>query len=295
MKLTDILAQAKGPLISCEFFPPKTDKGEANLWQCIQELTVINPAYVSVTYGAGGSTQDRTKRIVTRIRHETALTPVAHLTCVGSTREDLAKLLDEYRQADIHNILALRGDPPEGMGHFEMVKGGFAYASDLVRFIREQQDGFAIAVATYPEGHPESQGGVEDDIRYLKIKQDNGACAAVTQYFFDNEAFYRFRDRATAAGISIPIIPGIMPVTNYTQIVRFSAMCGAIIPDWLHKRMQPLVDDAEATKQAGIAVASEQCTDLLARGAPGLHFYTLNKSEATIAICRRLGTQQGTA
>jgi len=295
MKLTDILAQAKGPLISCEFFPPKTDKGEANLWQCIQELAVINPAYVSVTYGAGGSTQDRTKRIVTRIRHETALTPVAHLTCVGSTREDLAKLLDEYRQADIHNILALRGDPPEGMGHFEMVKGGFAYASDLVRFIREQQEGFSIAVATYPEGHPESAGGVEDDIRYLKLKQDNGACAAITQYFFDNEAFYRFRDRATAAGISIPIIPGIMPVTNYTQIVRFSAMCGAIIPDWLHKRMQPLVDDAEATKQAGIAVASEQCTDLLARGAPGLHFYTLNKSEATIAICRLLGTQQGTA
>jgi methylenetetrahydrofolate reductase (NADPH) len=292
-KMTEILAQAQGPLISCEFFPPKTDKGEANLWQCIQELAVIRPAYVSVTYGAGGSTQDRTRRIVTRIRQETELSPVAHLTCVGATREDLSALLEQYRQADITNILALRGDPPEGMGHFEMVKGGFAYASDLVRFIGEQPGGFSIAVATYPEGHPESQGGVEDDIRFLKVKQDNGACAAITQYFFDNEAFYRFRDRAVAAGVSIPIIPGIMPVTNYTQIVRFSAMCGAIIPDWLHTRMQPIVDDAEATKQAGIDIAAEQCADLLAHGAPGLHFYTLNKSEATIAVCRRLGIPKG--
>jgi methylenetetrahydrofolate reductase (NADPH) len=290
VQLTEILAKAQGPLISCEFFPPKTDKGEANLWQCLQELAAIHPAYVSVTYGAGGTTQDRTRRIVTRIRQETALTPVAHLTCVGSTREDLAALLDEYRQADITNILALRGDAPEGVARFEVVKGGFAYASDLVHFIREQQGQFSIAVATYPEGHPESQGGVEDDIRYLKLKQDNGACAAITQYFFDNEAFYRFRDRAVAAGISIPIIPGIMPVTNYTQIVRFSAMCGAIIPDWLHTRMQPLVDDAEATRQAGIAIAAEQCADLLAHDAPGMHFYTLNKSAATIAICRQLGT-----
>lgn len=294
MQLTEILAKAQGPLISCEFFPPKTDKGEANLWQCLQELAAIDPAYVSVTYGAGGTTQDRTRRIVTRIRQETALTPVAHLTCVGATREDLAALLDEYRQADITNILALRGDAPEGVARFEVVKGGFAYASDLVHFIREQQGQFSIAVATYPEGHPESQGGVEDDIRYLKLKQDNGACAAITQYFFDNEAFYRFRDRAAAAGVSIPIVPGIMPVTNYTQIVRFSAMCGAIIPDWLHTRMQPLVDDAEATKAAGIDIAAEQCADLLAHDAPGIHFYTLNKSEATIAICRQLGLQPGT-
>ncbi|HXH64252.1 MAG TPA: methylenetetrahydrofolate reductase [NAD(P)H] [Mariprofundaceae bacterium] len=289
MKLTEILADAAGPLISCEFFPPKTDKGEANLWQCLQELATIRPDYVSVTYGAGGSSQDRTKRIVIRIRHETELTPVAHLTCVGATREDLAALLEEYREAGIANILALRGDPPEGTDRFKMVKGGFAYASDLVRFIREQHGNFSIAVATYPEGHPESPGGVEDDIRFLKLKQDNGACVAITQYFFDNEAFYRFRDRAVAAGVNIPIVPGIVPITNYTQIVSFSAKCGAIIPDWLHTRMQPLVDDAEATKQAGIDIAAEQCADLLAHGAPGLHFITLNKSEATIAVCRRLG------
>ena len=290
MALTDILATARGPLISCEFFPPKTDQGEANLWQCIQELAAIHPAYVSVTYGAGGSTQDRTRRIVTRIRQETDLNPVAHLTCVGATREDLSTLLADYRQAGITDILALRGDAPEGGGHFEVVKGGFAYASDLVRFIREQQQDFSIAVATYPEGHPESAGGIEDDIRFLKLKQDNGACVAITQYFFDNEAFYRFRDRATANGVTIPIVPGIMPVTNYTQIVRFSAMCGAIIPNWLHTRMQPLVDDAEATKAAGIDIAAGQCTELLAHGAPGLHFYTLNKSAATIAICGKLGT-----
>jgi len=290
MALTDILANAKGPLISCEFFPPKTDKGEENLWRCLQELSAIRPDYVSVTYGAGGTTQDRTRRIVTRIRQETELTPVAHLTCVGATREDLAALLEEYREADITSILALRGDAPEGVSRFEAVKGGFAYASDLVHFIREQQSDFSIAVATYPEGHPESAGGVEDDIRFLKLKQDHGACAAITQYFFDNEAFYRFRDRAVASGVTIPIIPGIMPVTNYTQIVRFSAMCGAIIPDWLHARMQPLVDDTEGTKAAGIDIAVDQCTDLLTHGAPGLHFYTLNKSEATIAVCGRLGT-----
>jgi methylenetetrahydrofolate reductase (NADPH) len=290
MALREILANAGGPLISCEFFPPKTDKGEANLWACLQELAAIHPAYVSVTYGAGGTTQDRTRRIVTRIRQETALNPVAHLTCVGATREDLAALLNDYRQAGITDILALRGDAPEGVGRFEVVKDGFAYASDLVRFIREQQGEFSIAVATYPEGHPESAGGVEDDIRYLKLKQDNGACAAITQYFFDNAAFFRFRDRAVANGITIPIVPGIMPVTNYTQIVRFSAMCGAIIPDWMHTRLQPLVDDAEATQQAGIDIAAEQCAELLAHGAPGLHFYTLNKSAATIAICGKLGT-----
>jgi len=288
MKLSDILAHASEPLFSCEFFPPKTDKGEENLWNCIQELAVISPAYVSVTYGAGGSTQDRTRRIVERIRHETALTPVAHLTCVGSTREQLGDLLNSYQQAGIENILALRGDPPEGMDRFEAVAGGFAYASDLVAFIRDR-NGFSIGVATYPEGHPESEGGVADDIRYLKLKQDNGADCAITQYFFDNVAFFRFRDAAIAAGVTIPIIPGIMPITNYDQIVRFSAMCGASIPAWLRKQMTPIKEDLDAVRQLGIDIATRQCRELLDAGVPGLHFYTLNKSAATIAICRRLG------
>jgi len=287
LKLSDILANASNPLISCEFFPPKTDKGEANLWRCLHELEAIHPAYISVTYGAGGSTRDRTKRIVCHIKEETGLSPVAHLTCVGANRDELADLLAEYKQAGIENILALRGDPPEGMDHFEATSGGFEHATDLISFIR-QQNGFSIGCATYPEGHPESKGGVADDIRYLKLKQDNGADVAVTQYFFDNDAFFKFRDAASRAGVTIPIIPGIMPITNFEQIVRFSAMCGANIPAWLHEKMEPVQDDLDAVKSLGIELATKQCRELLDAGAPGLHFYTLNKSEATIAISRNL-------
>ncbi len=286
MKLSDILARP-GPHISCEFFPPKTDKGEENLWNCLQELKAIDPAYVSVTYGAGGSTQERTKRIVERIKKETGLEPVAHLTCVGSTKQELGALLDEYHAAGIENILALRGDAPEGMDKFEAVAGGFSYATDLTAFVHGRNN-FSIAVASYPEGHPESPNGVVDDIRYLKIKQDNGADAVVTQYFFDNEHFYRFRDMAHKAGVTIPLIPGIMPIGNFDQIKRFSGMCGASIPVSVEAVMAPLRDDLDAMKQAGIDLASEQCRDLLANGAAGLHFYTLNKSEATIAIHNNL-------
>jgi len=287
MKLSDILEQAEGPLFSCEFFPPKTDKGEENLWACLEELKVINPAYISVTYGAGGTTQDRTRRIVTHIKEQTGLSPVAHLTCVGSTAEDIAALLAEYRAAGIENILALRGDPPEGMQHFETTAGGFSHATDLISFIHGQKD-FSIACATYPEGHPESKGGMMDDVRYLKMKQDLGAVCAVTQYFFDNEAYFRFQEAADAAGITIPIIPGIMPITNYDQIVRFSAMCGAGIPDRIHEKMSPIREDLDAVKKMGVELALEQCAGLLDSGVSGLHFYTLNKSEATIAIVQSL-------
>jgi len=287
MNLSDILSRATGPLFSCEFFPPKTDKGEENLWTCLDELRAINPAYISVTYGAGGTTQERTKGIVTRIQTETGLSPVAHLTCVGSTADDIASLLDEYRAAGIHNILALRGDPPEGADRFEATVGGFAYATDLISFIHARGD-FSIACATYPEGHPESAGGMADDIRYLKMKQDMGAICAVTQYFFDNEIFFRFRDAASKAGVNIPIIPGIMPITNYDQIVRFSGMCGATIPDRIHEQMKPIRGNLDAVKSLGIELATRQCRELLATDAPGLHFYTLNKSEATIAIVQGL-------
>ncbi|MDQ6970144.1 MAG: methylenetetrahydrofolate reductase [NAD(P)H] [Mariprofundus sp.] len=287
MKLSDILADAKKPLISCEFFPPKTDKGETNLWNCLDELRSIDPAYISVTYGAGGTTQGRTKGIVTRIKEETGLSPVAHLTCVGASKSELAELLAEYRAAGIENILALRGDAPAGMDCFEATEGGFSYATDLIAFLRTQGD-FSIACATYPEGHPESKGGVADDIRYLKMKQDNGADCAVTQYFFDNETFFRFRDATEKAGITIPVIPGIMPVGNFDQIVRFSAMCGASIPDWMKQQMQPIKDDLQAVQALGIELAAKQCRELLQAGAPGLHFYTLNKSAATIAIRNQL-------
>jgi len=287
MRLSNILSNAENPLISCEFFPPKTDKGEENLWKCLQELQSINPAYVSVTYGAGGTTQERTKRIVLGIKEKTGLSSVAHLTCVGSTAEQLADLLDEYAQAGIENILALRGDAPEGRAAFEAVSGGFSYATDLIDFVHGRGD-FSIACATYPEGHPESKGGVEDDIRYLKMKQDNGATCAVTQYFFDNEVFFRFREKAIKAGVSMPLIPGMMPVLNYEQIVRFSAMCGASIPNWMHKKMQPVQGDLAVVKALGIELATKQCQELLANDVAGLHFYTLNKSEATIAIAHEL-------
>jgi len=283
MKLSRILSSADKPLFSCEFFPPKTDKGEENLWRCLKELQSINPAYVSVTYGAGGTTQGRTKGIVTRIKDETGLSPVAHLTCVGASKDDLATLLADYRAAGIENILALRGDAPEGMDRFEATAGGFSYATDLIAFLREQGD-FSIACATYPEGHPESKGGIGDDIRYLKMKQDNGACCAITQYFFDNDMFFRFRDQCSAAGITIPIIPGIMPIGNFEQIVRFSSMCGTSIPDALRKKMEPVQHDLDAVKTLGIELATKQCRELLQAGAAGLHMYTLNKSEATIAI-----------
>jgi methylenetetrahydrofolate reductase (NADPH) len=286
MRISDIIHTSKGR-ISCEFFPPKTDQGEANLWQCLQELQAIDPAYVSVTYGAGGTTQERTRRIVERIKAKTTLEPVAHLTCVGSTQDDLTTLLDQYHEAGIENILALRGDPPAGMDVFEAVAGGFSHATDLTRFVHQRGD-FAIAVATYPEGHPESVGGVADDIRYLKMKQDCGASCAITQYFFENDAFYHFRDAAVAAGVTIPLIPGIMPIANYSQIVRFSAMCGARIPGWLHERMAPAGDDLAQVKAIGLDIAVEQCRDLLAQEAPGLHFYTLNKAEMTLAIHQQL-------
>lgn len=287
MKLSNILTSADKPLISCEFFPPKTDKGEENLWNCLNELKEINPAYISVTYGAGGSTQNRTKDIVCRIKNETGLSPVAHLTCVGASKSELAELLADYQTAGIENILALRGDAPEGMDRFEAADGGFSYATDLISFLREQGD-FSIACATYPEGHPESAGGVADDIHYLKMKQDNGADAAITQYFFDNDIFLRFRDACDAAGITIPIIPGIMPIGNFEQIVRFSGMCGTSIPDWLYEKMKPVQHDLEAVKMLGIELAIKQSRELIQAGVPGLHFYTLNKSEATIAIHNQL-------
>jgi len=288
--LKDILAGCKTagkPSISFEFFPPKTDKGEENLWQCIQELAPLKPSFVSVTYGAGGSTQDRTRRIVERIKKETALEPMAHLTCVGSTQADLAALLGQYKTSSIENILALRGDAPDGADSFEAVAGGFSYATDLVKFVSQQQ-GFSVAVATYPEGHPESKHGVADDLKFLKIKQDEGATAAITQYFFDNEHYYRFREQAEKQGITIPIIPGIMPIANYEQIVRFSKMCGASIPDALHEKMKPVSDDLDSIKAMGIELATQQCQDLIAQDVPGVHIYALNKSEASIAICKHL-------
>ncbi|MDQ6961255.1 MAG: methylenetetrahydrofolate reductase [NAD(P)H] [Mariprofundaceae bacterium] len=287
MKFKQLYQQ--GPRLSCEFFPPKTDQGEKNLWRCLDELKKLDPAYFSVTYGAGGSTQDRTKNIVTQIKERTGVEAVAHLTCVGSSSEQLGALLDDYAQAGMTHILALRGDKPEDQASFQVEKSGFAHATALVRLIAKTHADFAVAVATYPEGHPESKHGLDDDIRYLKMKQDEGATLAITQYFFDNEVFYRFRDKAVAAGVNLPIIPGIMPILNFTQIKRFSAMCGTSIPVSLHDKMTPVEDDLDAVKAIGIAVATAQCADLLKHDVAGLHFYTLNKADATCQIVKVLG------
>ena len=286
MRLNTILGR-KSSTISCEFFPPKTDKGEENLWRCLEELTAIAPDFVSVTYGAGGSTPEHTGRIYQPLGQQRTLPPMEQLSLVGATRDALEALLNDYRRDGLDNILALRGDPPQGASHFKPEADGFAHASDLVAFIAERGD-FSIAVATYPEGHPESAGGMMDDVRYLKLKQDQGATAAITQYFFDNDAFYRFMDAAARIGVTIPVIPGIMPIGNFSQIARFSAMCGTTIPDRVRARMEPLGDDLDRVQAKGIELATEQCADLLAHGVPGLHFYCLNKSAMTLAIVDQL-------
>ncbi|RME83831.1 MAG: methylenetetrahydrofolate reductase [NAD(P)H] [Zetaproteobacteria bacterium] len=286
MRLDALYAERRTPTISFEFFPPKTEQGEEKLWATLEALSRYQPDFVSVTYGAGGSERARTRNIVVRIAQTTDLTPVAHLTCVAEDETQIRALLDDYAAHGVENILALRGDPPQDPA-FRWPEN-FRYATDLIRFIRAH-DHFAIACATYPEGHPESPNGPEDDARVLKMKQDLGACVAITQYFFDNDDYFRFRDMAARFGVAIPIVPGIMPIRNFEQIVRFSERCGATIPDWLRERFAEVGDDQDAARKLAIEIAVRQCEALLAGGAPGLHFYTLNQPDLTSAILNTLG------
>jgi len=280
MKISELFA-AQHPLFSFEFFPPKTDEGAARLAQTISELAPLEPAYVSVTYGAGGSTRDRTLDLVTRIPRESGLTAMAHLTCVGSTQAELKQTVDALVAGGVENIIALRGDPPKGASRFESVSGGFSYASELVGFLRESYGSkLCIAAAAYPEGHIES-ADIQQDIDNLKRKVDAGVDVLVTQLFFDNTLYYRFVERARAAGISVPIVAGIMPITNVGQIERFTKMCGSSIPAPLHQALNVVRDDATAVLSLGVEHAQKQCADLIAQGVPGIHFYTLNKSTAT--------------
>jgi methylenetetrahydrofolate reductase (NADPH) len=268
------------PTFSFEFFPPKTDAGEHALWQAIRELEPLRPGFVSVTYGAGGSTRDRTVRVTQRIAEETTLTPVAHLTCVGSSRSDLSAVLGQYADAGVHSILALRGDPPGGPGGlFEPHPDGPAYAVDLVALIRSLGS-FEVGVAAFPEGHPESSD-LDQDARVLAAKADAGADFAITQFFFHPEAYLRLVDRVRQHRCDLPIVPGIMPVTNVGQIERFAALSGADFPAALAERLHAVADDAEAVRAIGVEVAIDLASRLLAEGAPGLHFYTLNRSTAT--------------
>jgi methylenetetrahydrofolate reductase (NADPH) len=283
----------KRPVFSFELFPPKTEAGEARLWRSLEQLTTLRPDFVSVTYGAGGSTRARTMEIVTRVRSELGVEPMAHLTCVGASRDELAAVVDRLGEAGVRNILALRGDPPRGQDHFQIADGGFAHATDLIAFIKERGE-FCVGAACYPEVHPEATSA-EDDLRWTKAKVDAGADFLISQLFFDNAAFSRFRSRARAAEIQVPILAGIMPVTNVGQVHRFTQMCGASIPEPLARRLRELPDDPVEVFWTGVQYAAHQCRALLeprgdaafsdaGDGIDGVHFYTLNRSPATRAI-----------
>jgi methylenetetrahydrofolate reductase (NADPH) len=277
------------PTVSFEFFPPKTDAGFQSLFQTIDDLKSIRPSYVSVTYGAGGSTREKTVNLVERIQRELGIRSMAHLTCVGHTATEIGSILDDLWHAGIRNVLALRGDPPAGQSQFVATEGGFANADALVKFAAERHP-FCIGVAGYPEGHPQCLNTTRD-LEHLKRKVDNGGNFVVTQLFFDNEDFYRFRDAARAVGIKAPIVAGIMPITNVAQIKRFIGMCGAKIPNPLLLKLEAVESDAEAVHAAGVEYATQQCNDLIGSGVDGIHFYTLNKSKATVQICKSLDVQ----
>ncbi len=274
--------------VSFEFFPPKTEEMEKTLWASIGRLAPLQPEFVSVTYGAGGSTRERTHATVARIVKETALSPAAHLTCVNATRDEVDAVIRAYGEAGVKHIVALRGDPPAGVGtRYEPTPGGYAYAADLVAGIKRIGD-FEVSVSAYPEMHPESPS-IDADIEVLKAKVDAGATRAITQFFFENDVYFRYLDKVRAKGIDIPIVPGLLPVTNFKQASNFATRTGATVPAWLLKRFEGLDDDPETRKLIAAAVAAEQVTDLVDRGVTDIHFYTLNRADLVYAICHLLG------
>jgi methylenetetrahydrofolate reductase (NADPH) len=286
MRLDSVLEGRRQPVFSFEFFPPKTDDGVRQLFEAISHLRELEPTFVSVTYGAGGSVRTRTVDLVTRIRRELDIEPVAHLTCVDATADDLRGILDALREAGVDNVLALRGDAPEGTERFVPTPGGLAHGNELMELITAGYD-FCVGGACYPEKHPES-ADAEEDVRSAKRKADAGASYLITNLFFDNQMYFDFVARARAAGVTVPIIPGIMPVTNVGQIRRFTSKIGATIPEALLDALRLRENDPEAVLQLGVAWATLQCSELLAGGAPGVHFYTMNRSPATRAILSAL-------
>jgi methylenetetrahydrofolate reductase (NADPH) len=292
VRITDLLrfARERGePIFSFEFFPPRTDDGVRALFDTVEALRPLGPSYVSVTYGAGGSSRQRTLELVKRLKRESEVEAMAPVTCVGASRDELAALLDELAAAGIQNVLALRGDPPRGERTFVPHPEGFAHASDLVAFVRSRPERwrFCVGAAAYPEGHVETRD-LEADLAHLRTKVEAGVDFLVTQLFFDNAHYFRFAERARAAGIRVPMLPGIMPFTSVEQAERFTRMCGATIPPLLRAAMDVRRDDPEASLELGVAHASLQCGDLLRRGVPGIHFYTLNRSPSTRAILAAL-------
>jgi methylenetetrahydrofolate reductase (NADPH) len=286
MRIDDILKKP-GPCFSFEFFPPKTDEGQRNLEQALSELKKDSPDYVSVTYGAAGSTRERTVEVTKWIKEDLGLEAMAHLSCVGEPVDRLREILDEVAAAGVNNVLALRGDPPRGEVDWTPHPDGLGCSVDLIELIKEEYD-YCIGATAFPEVHPEAPD-LDHDLRYLRRKVDAGANFLITQLFFENEDYFRFVESAREAGIDVPIIAGIMPITNFEQVKRFTTMCGSAIPPALHEQLEARnAEGDEAVTELGVAYATLQCADLLERGAPGIHFYTLNKSPATRAILSAL-------
>ena len=285
MRIENILDERR-PVFSFEFFPPKTDEGQAVLETALSELKEDQPEYVSVTYGAGGTTRSRTLEITKWLKKDLGIEAMAHLSCVGESKDRVAEILGELAEAGIENVLALRGDPPRGQTEWTPHPEGLHYSVELIELIRSRFD-LCVGGACFPEVHPEAPD-LDTDLHYAKRKVDAGARFLITQLFFDNELYFDFVDAARAAGIGVPIIPGIMPITNYNQIKTITGMCGATIPSELERELEGRAGDPEAVAELGVAYATLQCSDLLARGAPGIHFYTLNRSPATRAILAAL-------
>jgi methylenetetrahydrofolate reductase (NADPH) len=288
MRIDEILGLGR-PTVSFEFFPPKNEQGFAQLYQTIEDLKSLSPSYVSVTYGAGGSTRTKTVDLVEKVQNQIGIRAMAHLTCVGHTAEEIGGILDDLWNKGIRNILALRGDAQQGQASFVPTAGGFAYANELVKFVAGRHP-FCIGVAGYPEGHPQCLNRTRD-LEHLKRKVDESARFVITQLFFDNGEFYRWRETARSMGIKVPIVAGIMPVTNLSQIKRFVSMCGTKIPQQLLLKLEGVEHDPEAVYAAGVEYATRQCQDLLFHGVDGIHFYTLNKSKATVQICKALNVK----
>lgn len=282
------LSEGAAPLISFEFFPPKSEQAEERLWDEITRLEGLAPRFISVTYGAGGSTRERTHRIVSRIRAETDLEPAAHLTCVGASRAEIDEIARRYWAAGVRHIVALRGDPPAEAGAYQPHPGGYPFAVDLVAGLREVAD-FEISVAAYPEVHPQA-AGAEADLDNLKRKLDAGANRAITQFFFDYTSYLRFLEKARAAGITAPIVPGILPIANLPRTVEIARNCGTVVPDWLPRLFDDLEDDPQTRALVAAVAGAELCRQLQAHGVEEFHFYTLNRAELTLAICRLLNT-----
>jgi methylenetetrahydrofolate reductase (NADPH) len=285
MRISELLERRR-PVFSFEFFPPKTDEGQQTLERTLGELRDDAPDFVSMTYGAGGTTRSSTVELTRWIKQDLGIEAMAHLSCVGEPASRIEEILREIETAGIDNVLALRGDPPRGETKWSPHPGGLHYSVELIRLIKERFD-FCVGAACFPEIHPDAPDR-ESDLGYARAKQEAGAGFLITQLFFDNELYFEFVDEARAAGITVPIVPGLMPITNYGQIKRFTEMCGATIPSELERELNGRADDPEAVAELGVAYATLQCSDLLARGAPGIHFYTLNRSPSTRAILAAL-------